>query len=123
MGSRIGRDGAADELFAPEPGALKWSKLADCDSTVSQPEHFSGRHRDTLLEIFQHPTSHNIEWPDVISLLEATGSVDERHDGKFRVRLGSETEVFTTTENQRHRRPGGGRPTPDAGRGWLRIIG
>jgi hypothetical protein len=81
--------------FFPEPDAFKVSKSTDCDLTVSQPQHLSGRHRDTLLEIFQHPTSRNIEWHDVISLLDATGVVEERHDGKFRVRLGGETEVFT----------------------------
>ena len=63
-------------------------------SPVSRPQHLSGRHRDTLLEIFQHPTKHNIEWHDVLSLLEATGSVEQRHDGKYCVRLGGETEVF-----------------------------
>jgi hypothetical protein len=70
----------------PEPDALEVSRSTDCDVTVSQPQHLSGRHRDTLLEIFQH---------DVISLLDATALVEERHDGKFRVRLGGETEVFT----------------------------
>ena len=34
----------------------------------------SNHHRDTLAKIFQHPTSHNIEWPDVVSLLNAVGT-------------------------------------------------
>ena len=45
------------------------------------PEHLNNHHRDTLLQIFQHPASHNIEWPAVLSLLEAVGSVEQRHDG------------------------------------------
>jgi len=62
---------------------------------MSDPAHLNGHHRDTLLQIFQHPTSHNVEWHDVISLLEATGEVEERRDGKFHVRLGEATDTFT----------------------------
>ena len=47
-----------------------------------------------MLRIFQHPTSHNIEWHDVLSLLEATGTVEQQHDGKYRVRLGDNVEVI-----------------------------
>jgi len=62
---------------------------------MAEPAHLNGRHRDTLVQIFQHPTSHNVEWRDVLSLLEATGEVEERHDGKFRVHLGDATDTFT----------------------------
>jgi hypothetical protein len=60
----------------------------------SQPEHLNNRHRNTLQQLFQHPTSHNIEWRSVLSLLEAVGTIEERHDGKISVTLGLETEVF-----------------------------
>ena len=33
----------------------------------------------------RHPTSHNIEWRAVMSLLEAIGEVTVRHDGKLAV--------------------------------------
>jgi glyceraldehyde-3-phosphate dehydrogenase/erythrose-4-phosphate dehydrogenase len=56
--------------------------------------HLSSHHRDTILQLFQHPTSHNIEWHDVLSLLEATGTVDQRHDGKYHVQLGDEVLVI-----------------------------
>jgi hypothetical protein len=62
---------------------------------MSDPVHLNGRHRDTLLQIFQHPASHNVEWRDVLSLLEATAEVEERHDGKFHVRLGEAIDTFT----------------------------
>jgi hypothetical protein len=68
--------------------------------SVPVPEHLNNRHRDTLLQIFQHPTSHNVEWPAVLSLLEAVGSVERRHDGKYRVTLGSETEVLTPPKHK-----------------------
>lgn len=56
--------------------------------------HLSSNHRDTLERIFAHPASHNIEWRAVRSLLEQAGQVEERHDGKVVVRLGTETEVL-----------------------------
>jgi len=69
-------------------------------SLTPEPEHLSNRHRDTLLQIFQHPTSHNIEWRAVLSLLEAVGSVEQQHDGKYLVALGTETEVLTRPKHK-----------------------
>jgi hypothetical protein len=63
-------------------------------STPAEPEHLSNRHRDTLQEIFRHPTSHNIEWRNVVSLLDAVGTVTEHHDGKLTVALGPDTEYL-----------------------------
>jgi hypothetical protein len=59
-----------------------------------QPEHLNNHHRNTLRQLFQHPTSHNIEWRSVLSLLEAVGTIEQRSDGKLSVTLGPETEVF-----------------------------
>jgi hypothetical protein len=58
--------------------------------TTPQSDHLDSRHRDTLRQIFEHPASHNIEWRAVMSLLEAVGSVDVRHDGKVAVTVGPE---------------------------------
>lgn len=69
-------------------------------TSLPEPEHLSNTHRDTLLQIFQHPTSHNIEWQAVLSLLEAVGSVEERHDSKFLVHVGDETEVLTRPKHK-----------------------
>jgi hypothetical protein len=63
-------------------------------SSLSGPEHLSGHHRDTLLRIFQHDTNHNVEWHDVVSLLEAIGSIEQQHDDMFVFRIGQETEVL-----------------------------
>jgi hypothetical protein len=65
-----------------------------------EPEHLNKNQRDTLLQLFQHPTSHNIEWHAVLSLLEAVGSVQELHDGKYQVNLGDETEVLTRPKHK-----------------------
>ena len=63
-------------------------------TSTPEPEHLSGRHRDTLQQIFAHPVSHNIEWHAVVSLLEAVGTVTTHHDGKVTVTVGSQTEFF-----------------------------
>jgi hypothetical protein len=67
---------------------------------VPVPEHLSSRHRDTLLQLFQHPTSHNVEWPAVLSLLEAVGTVEQHHDGKYVVTLGTEREIVTPPKHK-----------------------
>ena len=69
-------------------------------SSSPEPQKLSSDHRDTLLQLFQHPTSHNIEWHAVLSLLQAAGSVEELHDGKFRVQLGTETEVLARPKHK-----------------------
>jgi len=63
-------------------------------STLPEPRNLNNHHRDTLAKIFQHPTSHNIEWPDVISLLSAVGTAVEHKEGKFEVRVGAEVRYF-----------------------------
>jgi hypothetical protein len=67
---------------------------------VPASEHLSSHHRDTLLQVFQHPTSHNVEWPAVLSLLDAVGSVEKRHDGKYSVTVGTESEVLTAPKHK-----------------------
>lgn len=58
----------------------------------------SGHHGQTLGKLFAHPVSHNVEWHDVVSLLEHLGTVQE-HDGRYRVTVGSQTE---TLDRPRH---------------------
>jgi hypothetical protein len=60
-------------------------------SSGPAPVHLSNNHRDTLLQLFQHPTSHNVEWHAVVSLLEAVGTVEERREGKIHVALGDQS--------------------------------
>jgi hypothetical protein len=56
--------------------------------------HLSSHHRDTVARIFSHPPNRNIEWREILSLLETIGSVEQEHNGKFKVTLGPETEVL-----------------------------
>ena len=48
-------------------------------------EQLSSHHRDTLEKIFRHPTSGNIDWREVLSLLEYLGTTTEERNGKFKV--------------------------------------
>ena len=51
-------------------------------------------HRKTLEKLFEHPSSRNVEWRELESLLDAVGTVTKEHNGKLRVTVGPETEVF-----------------------------
>ena len=53
-----------------------------------------GRHRATVEKIFNHPIGHNVQWHDVLSLLQSVAAVTEGLDGRYTVTLGSETETF-----------------------------
>jgi len=57
-------------------------------------------HRATVSKIFNHPVSHNLQWHDVLSLLQSVATVAEKPDGRYTVTLGSETETF---DAPRHR--------------------
>jgi hypothetical protein len=57
-------------------------------------DSLNNHHRDTLRKVFDHQASANIEWRQVLSLLEAVGTVTEGHNGKFKVTVGPETEVL-----------------------------
>ena len=61
---------------------------------TERPSHLNNHHRNTLSALFQHPTSHNVRWEDVVSLLDAVGTVEERHEGKIKVTVGAETEFL-----------------------------
>lgn len=56
--------------------------------------HLNNHHRDTVEKIFSHPASGNIEWRQVLSLLEDIGTVTAEHNGKLKVTLGPETEFL-----------------------------
>jgi hypothetical protein len=51
-------------------------------------------HRVTLEKIFSHPLSGNVEWRQVLSLLAAVGTTTQEPNGKVKIELGGETEVF-----------------------------
>jgi len=54
----------------------------------------NSRQKDTLAKIFSHPSSGNIEWRQVRSLLEAIATTAEEANGKLKVTLGPEIEFI-----------------------------
>jgi hypothetical protein len=61
---------------------------------LTEDGKLDAHHQATLDKILGHPVSHNIQWHDVLSLLEGVGTVTKEHDGRFKVTLGSETQTF-----------------------------
>jgi len=64
------------------------------ETNVAEGTKLNGHHRATVEKIFQHPVSHNIQWHDVLSLLQSVAEVTEAHDGRYKVTLGAETETL-----------------------------
>jgi hypothetical protein len=62
--------------------------------------HLSSSHRDTVERIFSQPPNRNIAWREVVSLLETIGTVTHEHNGKLKVSLGAETEVFPAAHDK-----------------------
>lgn len=56
--------------------------------------HLNNEHRDTLEKIFGHPASGNVEWRQVVSLLQAIGAATAPRNGKLRVAVGGEVEFL-----------------------------
>ncbi len=63
------------------------------ESEVADGE-LDGRHRATVEKIFNHPLGHNIQWHDVLSLLQSLAAVTEESGDRYTVTLGAETETF-----------------------------
>jgi hypothetical protein len=61
---------------------------------MAEPVDLDAEHRDTVEQIFARPSSGNVEWHRVRSLLDEVATVTEQHNGKLRVSLGGETELL-----------------------------
>jgi hypothetical protein len=57
-------------------------------------------HRVTVEKIFSHPLSGNVEWRQVLSLLEAVGTTTQEPNGQVKVELGGETEVLQPPDDK-----------------------
>jgi hypothetical protein len=60
----------------------------------------NNHHRVTLDKIFSHPLSGNVEWRQVLSLLEAVGTTTQEPNGKVKVGLGGETKVLQPPDDK-----------------------
>ena len=86
-------------------------------SSAAQPQSMSttdpqerkvlhGAHLRTLETLFRHPAAHNLEWMDVLSLIEQIGTAEEKSNNKFSIEVGGQhyqmhkphTKDLTSTE-------------------------
>jgi hypothetical protein len=61
---------------------------------MTEGPELDAHHRATVVKIFNHPVGHNIQWHDVLSLLQSVATVTKESDGRYTVTLGPETETF-----------------------------
>jgi hypothetical protein len=59
-----------------------------------QTVHLNNRHTHTIGRIFQHPASHNLEWRDVIALMEHLGTAKVHENGHLEFTVNGITQVF-----------------------------
>ena len=57
-------------------------------------KHVGHAHQNTIDEIFSKPTSGNVRWHKVLTLMEALGTVEQQHNSHVRVTIGPETETL-----------------------------
>jgi len=50
--------------------------------------------RRTLTAIFRHPTDHNLEWSDVVALVEKVGAVEQKANGAFGFSIGHDHHIM-----------------------------
>ena len=60
------------------------------DGVQSGHQVLHGAHLRTLEALFRHPTAHNLEWQDVLTLFERIGSVHRRPGDKFSLEVAGE---------------------------------
>ncbi len=65
-----------------------------------QTTQVSSRHTHTLGRIFQHPASHNLEWRDVIALIEQLGNVEEKENGHLTFTVNGISQVFQRSQEK-----------------------
>lgn len=62
----------------------------DGQFTAMTSTDLNRHHRKTLDAIFEHPTNHNLEWHDALSLLGHVGTVENRHGGGYNITIGTQ---------------------------------
>src|ERR1700729_1387432 len=74
---------------------MKSDESAGGQSPVSRGRAaLHGAHRRTLEALFRHPAAHNLEWMDVVALIEKIGAVHQKADNKFAFDVGREHHLM-----------------------------
>lgn len=66
----------------------------------TQATGLSKHYLHTLERLFQHPTSHTLEWRDVIGLVEHLGIVDEKEHGQLTFTINGVTQSFHRSQHK-----------------------
>lgn len=56
--------------------------------------HVSGGNQRTLEALFRHPSAHNLEWNDVVALIDKIGDVNRRTNNEFEFSVGGEVHFM-----------------------------
>ncbi|MCL5285168.1 MAG: type II toxin-antitoxin system HicA family toxin [Nitrospirae bacterium] len=79
-----------------------------------------GKHQKTLLLLFSHPTSANVDWNDVVGLLRSLGAViEERKGSRVGILLNDKTVIF----HRPHPRPSMDKGAVVSMREFLNLCG
>jgi hypothetical protein len=54
----------------------------------------SGANRRTLESVFRHPSAHNLEWNDVVALIDKIGDVERKTNNEFEFRVSGEVHFI-----------------------------
>jgi len=65
-----------------------------------QTTDLSNRSGHVLERIFQHPASHNLEWHDVIALIDHYGTVEEKDNGRLVFTVRGASQVFHRSQGK-----------------------
>jgi hypothetical protein len=60
----------------------------------------SGAHRRTLDAVFRHPSAHNLEWNDVVALIDKIGDVERKPNNEFEFRVSGEMHFMRKPHNK-----------------------
>ena len=56
--------------------------------------HLNAKNARTMERIYQHPVSHNLDWHDVVALIEHLGTVKEEANGHLILTVNDASQVF-----------------------------
>ena len=63
-------------------------------------EQLSREHGRTLHAIFQHPAAHNLEWRQIVALLETFGTITEARDRHYHVAINGQTHTMQRPQHK-----------------------
>jgi hypothetical protein len=68
--------------------------VSPATSSPTGREGLHGAHLRTLEAVFHHPVAHNLEWGNVVGLMEKIGTVHEKANNRFAFEVGGETHLM-----------------------------